>query len=463
MKDSCGRIWWLIQKLEAIVVGALLCLPGLLHAQTPELAPSKVQANANLAKPQYAAASQTMVFVPQPKIPNVTGFTVLEAQRIVAGHFTLAAADRRSKISLQDVITDQLPKPDTTAKAGAEIEIWVKQRAPASNYSPLPPKLLPVPNLVGHTRESAIEILNAIGFSVGKMGTQESEEGDGIVLSQYPTPPATAAPKSPVSFTVSKQIQRTLTVTGPASCKPGDTLTFVAHLDPPFPSTRYQFTFGDGITSNWDFNPARVYAFPADGNYEVRAFAAWDGGKAESEPLTVTVHSIGYVATLTPSPTQQTEGKAIQFHAELDPAAENVHYVFDFGDKTKLQPSDSPDLLHVYSRPGSYTTRVSISLPDHEHKIMSAPTSVTIVAAEPPLVVKTGRWLNENKHWIIGGVVLLSCGFALGGIHDTWQRNRRRLARSKIELRPVIPSGKLRVRVQGRLWSRIESLRGRNG
>jgi hypothetical protein len=466
MKYSCGRIWWLTRnrKSKAVVFFLFVCLFWLGHPQNATFAAGQRPGAANLANREAEASPQVMSFVPQTTIPNVTGFKVVEAQRIVAGKFTLAAADNRSVLSPDDVISDQLPKADKTARPGSTIQIWLKQVNPAvTTYIPAPSKQVPVPNLVGHTRESAIAILDKAGFSVSKIGIQESEESDDIVLSQYPNPPAMVPLKSAVSFTVSKQIQRTLTITGPSSGKPGDPLTYVAHLDPPFPATQYLFAFGAEPIDKLDFSPQREHRFPADGDFDVKAYAQWDGGSTKSAPLRVIVHPTSYVVTLTPTPAEQTEGQTIQFHAEVVPPVENAHYTFDFGDKTKPVRSKLPDFHYAYKLAGSYSAIVRVSIPEHSHTLPSNPTVVTI---KPSIMETIGGWLNANKIWIIGSLVFLGGGFVIGRklLHppENHPQETHVEAQSNIELRPAILPGKFRITVQGRLWSRIEGMHGRN-
>jgi hypothetical protein len=259
-----------------------------------------------------------------------------------------------------------------------------------------------------------------------------------------------------VNFEVSRHIQRTLTLKGPSSAKPGESLTFVAHLDPYFPSTQYQFTFGEGQPSPWESNPDGTHTYASDGNYEVTAFARWDGGQASSDPVTVAVHPVSYVLTLTPSPTQQTEGKAIEFRVELDPPIENAIYTFDFGDRTEPKSSRLPVVPHIYARGGAYTACVSVLIPGHKHRLPSSPVRVMVVAGKPSLIEVIRAWLNRLGPWIIGGVILVVGGFLLGTLRARPRKTKRNPPNSKIELKPSIPPGELTIRVRGRLWSRIE-------
>ncbi len=168
----------------------------------------------------------------------------------------------------------------------------------------------------------------------------------------------------------------------------------------------------------------------------------------------MTVHPAPYTLTLIPSATRLTEGDEIEFRAELDPHDENAGYTFDFGDHTKPASSTAPTARHTYARGGAYVARVSALTPDHHHKLLSFPVRV-MVAAKPPSPIK---W------WIIGGAVLVG-GFLLGAL---WyfslppQPPKNGKPKPNVELEPVISLGKLTIKVQGRLWSRIESLRAKN-
>lgn len=457
MKDSFRRIRLLIRKREAfIVLCALLCLPCLAHSQNGEFLPSQTKTKTGPSKMQSTVSPRVLAQAVEPKIPVLVGHTLLEVGSLVGNQFTVAIENRRSSTGSQDRILRQFPPAGTTAKRGAEIQVWVSE--PTSTPPPPPPPLVKVPNLVGNRRDSAIQMLSNAYLRQGVISPRDSEEDDGIVLSQDPGP-SMVARDSAVNFEVSRHIQRTLTLKGPSSAKPGESLTFVAHLDPYFPSTQYQFTFGEGQPSPWDANPVGTHTFASDGNYEVTAFATWDGGKASSDPVQVAVHSVPYVLTLTPSPTQQIEGNTIEFRAELDPAIENAGYTFDFGDRTEAKSSSLPIVPHVYARGGAYTASVSVLIPGHKHRIPSLPTRVVIVSRRPSPIV---AWLNRLGPWIIGGVILVVGGFLLGTLRARPPKTNRNPPNSKIELKPSIPPGELTIRVKGRLWSRIESLRAKD-
>jgi hypothetical protein len=250
-----------------------------------------------------------------------------------------------------------------------------------------------------------------------------------------------------------------LTLSGPTSGKPGDSLTFAAHLDPYVPSTQYQFAFAPGQSSPWSSNPVITHTFDSDGNYDVSAIATWDGGKA-SNTFPVTIHAPEeYDLRLTPSPLQQTEGNPVELRADLEPLVENAVYTFDFNDpRTKPETSRAPVVSHVYQLHGAYRPAVSVLIPDHNHRIRSSPIQVTILPRPPSPGVVIVQWLNEHKVWIIGGIAILLGGFLLGKLLNS----NRKLRHADIKLKASIPPGTLTIRVEGRLWSGIEDLRAKD-
>ena len=70
------------------------------------------------------------------------------------------------------------------------------------------------------------------------------------------------------------------------------------------------------------------------------------------------------------------------------------------------------------------------------------------------------QWSKAQKVWIIGGIALLLGGFLVGKLRPN---GNRKLRRADIKLKANIRPGTFTIRVQGRLWSRIEDLRAKNG
>jgi PASTA domain len=457
LKDSFRRIRLSIRKRNAIVVlCVLLCLPGLAHSQNGEVftTPTKPGRAATEYVPPPQKADQF-----EPRIPKLVDHRLVEAQRMVGGLFTLTVVNRKSP-SPQDVVLRQLPPPEAPAKPGAAIQIWLSG---SDSTPPQAAEPVQVPDLVGQKGEWAAQILKDRHFIQGAVETKDSEESNDIVLSQDPPEKTMVPPNTKVNFTVSRQIQRTLTLTGPSSGKPGDSLTFVARLDPYFPSTQYQFTISPGQSGPWSSNPVLTNTFDSDGNYEVSAFATWDGGKAPSNTIPVTIHSTEYVLTLKPSPVQQLEGNPVEFRADLEPPVENAVYTFNFDDRTKPVRSNTPVVIHVYQPLGPHRPTVTALIPDHKHWIPSSPTQVTILPRPLSPGAAVAHWLNEHKSWIIGGIALLLGGFLLGKLRPGPRNGKKPQPRANIKLRANIPTGTFTIRVQGRLWSRIEDLRAKNG
>jgi hypothetical protein len=220
-------------------------------------------------------------------------------------------------------------------------------------------------------------------------------------------PQQSPSPQSPPpqteTFTV--QLQLTANVT---SIKPGDTITFVAKLEPYAPGAQFVFDFGDGQSAEQE-DPEVSHSFKADRDYEVTVTARLAKQQVHSEPLHITVHSTPTPTTLdlTWTPLHPAAGKPVVFTATLEPpnpAITQGPYTFYFGNQAKATTPENT-YSQTFERYGTYPVRVTLR-GEHGHVFQSALAELTVV--EPP----TTNW---PKYVALAAAMTLMVSFV--GLH----------------------------------------------
>lgn len=169
------------------------------------------------------------------------------------------------------------------------------------------------------------------------------------------------------------------------SVKPGDTVTFVARLQPDSPDAQYTFSFGGGPPTV-PGGPETTHRFDEDGDYEVSVTATLGDRQAQSEPLHITVHSTKYTIEVTWQPLHPVAGQRVTFTASLnpvDPSLAKGPYYFYFGDKAKPKPTGGL-YTQAFAKPGSYPVRV-MRKGEHGHTIQNDPLQLVVMQEIPPL------------------------------------------------------------------------------
>ena len=73
------------------------------------------------------------------------------------------------------------------------------------------------------------------------------------------------------------------------SIRPGDSLSFIANVEPPADGIEYRFIFGDGQESGWTRNPRAAHAYARDGGFEAAVEAQIGGASIRSPVVRVNV------------------------------------------------------------------------------------------------------------------------------------------------------------------------------
>jgi hypothetical protein len=134
---------------------------------------------------------------------------------------------------------------------------------------------------------------------MGSVTQQESTANSGMVLTQNPQSGVQVRKGSNVDVVVSRQVAPQLTVMlGSANFQKGEKLAFHAHLEPPEPGVTYQFSFGDGHSTNFAPSSEAAYAYTSSGNFQVLAHPQIGKTTIKSEPVTIPVPGlpIGLIA-----------------------------------------------------------------------------------------------------------------------------------------------------------------------
>ncbi|HKO62429.1 MAG TPA: PKD domain-containing protein [Pyrinomonadaceae bacterium] len=155
----------------------------------------------------------------------------------------------------------------------------------------------------------------------------------------------------------------------PASISPGRPVTFVAHLTSSYPNIRFRFVFGDGGQTNWQPTPVATHAYQTAGNYQpfVDIGAASGGGVTRlggsvRRLVQVTQAPAGPVDLMI-NPATAHPGRSVALTARTGSNNPNLRYRFSYGDGARDGGwQSSPQALHVYAGPGTYTASVDVAL-----------------------------------------------------------------------------------------------------
>ncbi len=129
------------------------------------------------------------------KVPNFRGMTLEEAQD-AADKYNLKVKEGQEVIS-EDIekgrIVSQDPSADENVKEGSTITVNISKGLGEGN----------VPNLIGKTEDELGDYLKAAGFKLGKVSSEPSDKGEGIVIRQSPKAGDTAEKGTAIDVVVS--------------------------------------------------------------------------------------------------------------------------------------------------------------------------------------------------------------------------------------------------------------------
>jgi len=368
----------------------------------------KAQKAATYAGASGKAPAQVMVYRPPTiQVPDLSNKTLDEVKAEVANKLTIRTVNNNNP---GWIVERQFPERYSNVVVCSPLDLWMK--AP-------PQRITKVPPIVGVPENQIAALLEKYHLRYGGWTPKEATAAPGTIFDQDPKPGtpepwgseviAYKATSPPPVTPLSLRLTANAT-----SIKPGDTVTFVAKLQPDLPDAQYVFSFGEG-PSTVPGEPETTHRFDQDGDFDVRVTATLRDRQAQSEPVHITVHSTEYNLTVSWAPQHPVVGQTVTFTASLSPANPLVAkgpYYFYFGDKAKPKQSGAV-YSQAFAKPGTYAVRVMLR-GEHGHTIQNDPPQL-VVMQEVPVPLPSGWWVSWGKYFVPAGVIALICGFA--GLH----------------------------------------------
>jgi beta-lactam-binding protein with PASTA domain len=320
---------------------------GTIYDQRPQ-AGAKVRAGSSVDLLVAAEKPTTKpVLVPVPDVRQrdaKTAATILQHSRLGLGQQTQQESE-----SNPGLIASQSPQPGTRVEAGSRVDIVVAVEIPR----------VTVPNLVRLDEGAAATDLRENQLRLGSLAQGDSDEVSGTVIAQNPAAGTRVPRDSSVNLTVSRQIQRTLTVmVDNPSPEAEKSVRFHAHLDRDTAGFQYSFEYGDGKQSGLTNVPIVSHAYESPGAYVVTATATRGNVKVPSASVGVTAREIEFRPTLTATPQKAKRGDLVAFKVKSDRADIRPYYQIEFADGKQSDWSEELVTQHLYDHGGTYVTRV---------------------------------------------------------------------------------------------------------
>jgi len=364
------------------------------------------QGNAQRAAAYAKAAGQPPANVmmykpPRIPVPDLSNKTLDEVKAEVADKLTIRTINNNNP---GWIVERQFPARGSYVPVCFALELWMKER---------PQKITKVPPIAGVPENQIASLLEKNHLRYGGWTPKETNTATpGTIFDQDPKP-GTPEPwgKEVIAYRAqSPPAVVPLSVTLAAnrmSVKPGETVTFVAKLQPDSPDAQYIFNFNDG-SSPVPGGSEMPHQFAQDGDFEVSVTATVGEKQAQSEPIHITVHPTEYPIELSWEPQHPRAGQNVTFTARTaDPAVGKGPFYFYFGNKEKPKPS-----ADVYSRafekPGTYLVSVMVK-GEHGHTVKSNSMELVVVVPPPTPPNWREKW---GKSVVPAGAVALLCTFA---------------------------------------------------
>lgn len=346
----------------------------------------------------------------QPIVPMIYKLRLIEVPDLSNKTLEEVQADVADKLLIRNVnnnhegwiVRRQFPEKNTSVQICSALDLWMVEPAP---------QMTRVPKIVGLPETQIPGLLEKRHLKYAGSRPRETNEPAGTIVDQDPKP-ETPEPwnyevigyraVSPPSTIEPPSVHLTADAT---SIKPGDTVRFVAKLEPYAAGAQFVFDFGDGQSTTQE-DPEAPHRFDADGDYEVTVTAKLAKQRVQSDPpLHITVHPTKYTLDVSWVPLHPAAGRPVVFTATLNPpnpAIAKGPYYFSFGEKSKPKPSENT-YRQSFARPGPYPVRVRLN-GEHGHVIESLPAELFIVQAPLP---PPGWWERWGKSAVAAAAIVV--------------------------------------------------------
>lgn len=225
-----------------------------------------------------------------------------------------------------------------------------------------------------------------------------------------------------------------------------ENVRFTGNIQPYHEGILYQFDFGDGTRTEWQYDPVTSHTYTSPGTYNVRLFGKIGEEYFQSDSIAITVETVHIRAYLEAEPSRTEPGRIVTFKARLEPKIEKVEYRFIFGDGEVRDWSSEAAAEHIYSKLGNYHAYV-VSRIDQRDVTESNPVSVNVVIKRSQPVL----WIG------------ISAGFLIffGGGYFVFSRIKRpgrieKHLKPIIQVRPKIDYGVQQIKSEGSIQPHLE-------
>jgi len=138
----------------------------------------------------------------------------------------------------------------------------------------------------------------------------------------------------------------------------GADVRFTAGTRPALKQVQYKFIFGDDQQTEWSAGAEAVHRYEKSGDYTARLLARSSGVDLGEKSIGVSVKDIAYAVSLRTETESVRAGDSLGFIANVTPPADDIAYLFRFGDGRDSGWTRSPTASHSYSGDGAYTATV---------------------------------------------------------------------------------------------------------
>ena len=167
-------------------------------------------------------------------------------------------------------------------------------------------------------------------------------------------------------------------------------VSFIDQCLSPVSITNYTWDFGDGSIPSSEKNP--VHSYVGIGKYNVSLKITDSNGMSDTTTMPGSIHvqpSTYPTVKFTALPQSAMVNQIIYFvdQSELDPAVpdEMYTYLWDFGDGSLSNASNTRNVQHQYTKPGNYTAQLQIQDQNGAKHNAPAPMVITITNQTSPV------------------------------------------------------------------------------
>jgi hypothetical protein len=181
---------------------------------------------------------------------------------------------------------------------------------------------------------------------------------------------------------------------GPAQAVTGRAVNFRAELSQSYPNIKFRFVFDDGSQTDWQTTRQATHIYGSRGLYHVYVDIGLGEGQATKQVGGSVRQSIEVkeppapllVVDLTASKVAVSTKEDVTFLAHLRSDESKVSYRFFFGDQSgPTEWQASPQIKHVYLRPGTFFARVEVR---SQSRKVSAQSKQLLLKVQPPSLPK---------------------------------------------------------------------------